>query len=88
MSPIKAQIDYARTQPWFSNYIDALLLCDSDDCGGSIIDLIYWTDTDEGHDYWRLINDAASHIPAFTRQVDLELADLKPYLPDYPEIFL
>lgn len=85
MSPIKAQIDYARTQPWFSNYIDALSSCSIYYNGDSIVDLLHWSETNEGHEYWRAIN---SKLPVFNNFYTIDLLDLQPYLPDYPELFI
>lgn len=85
---IQTQVDYARTQPWFSVWINALHSCSSEYTGYSIVDLIYWAETDEGQTFWQRIEDRLRAIPNFKRLDDLELADLKPYLPDYPEIFL
>lgn len=88
MNPIQTQIDYARTQPWFPKWINALRSCGTDETGQSIIDLIYWTKTAEGHRYWEHIENQLQAISNFEYLDDLELADLQPYLPDYPEIFL
>ena len=88
MDTIQSQVDYARSQPWFSAWIDALHLCEPDASGDTVIDIFYWKNTDEGHHYWQAINIDLLESCSYNEDDDLELADLKPYLPDYPEIFL
>ena len=87
MNQIQTQVDYARTQPWFSAWVNALHSCDADETGQSIVDLIYWAETDEGRTFWQRVETQLKSI-LNVKYVDVELADLKPYLPDYPEIFL
>lgn len=85
MNTIEAQINYARTQPWFTDCIINLCTCPADYSGTTIVDIFYWESTTQGYAYWNTINkDIIKRFGSY----GINFTDLQPYLLDYPELFI